>query len=64
MKLNFQSKLLTEKQSEMLARHKQGLPDSFFKDLMNDQLGRDYLNRLSSADKWHFSEVEHVVRNN
>ena len=59
MLFNFKSNLMEEKQAAYLRQHpEEGLPNSFFKDLMNDQLGRGYLNRLPRAEDWKLGETK------
>lgn len=53
MKVLFNNKLLKEKQETYERQHpEEELPDSFFKDLMDDQLGRGYLNSMPPASEW------------
>ena len=53
MKLSFHNKLLQAKQDAYAAQHPEAeLPDSFFRDLMDSQLSRGYLNNMAPPENW------------
>ena len=50
MKFGFSSKLMKKREEAYKKQHPEAeLPDSFFRDLMDDQLGRGYLNSMPPA---------------
>ncbi len=53
MKIGFKNQILQREQEMHKVQHpEEELPDSFFQDLMDDQLGRGYLNHMIPADQW------------
>ena len=49
----FESNLLTSKEESRAIQHPENeLPDNFFMNLMDDQIGRGYLSRLPKASEW------------
>lgn len=53
MKFGFRSKLMKNREEAYKKQHPEAeLPDSFFRDLMDDQLGRGYLNAMPPAKDW------------
>ena len=58
MKLTFRSKLMQAQEEAYQRQHPEAeLPESFFRDLMDDQLGRGYLNRLPGAEQWKLEDA-------
>ena len=58
MKANFQSALLAQKQDAFLRQHPEAeLPDNFFQEVLTDQIGRGYLNRLGDAKNWELEDA-------
>ena len=56
MKFGFNSKLMKSREEAYKKQHPEvELPDSFFRDLMDDQLGRGYLNSMPPAKEWEVS---------
>ena len=57
MKFGFSSKLMKKREEAYKKQHPEAeLPDSFFRDLMDDQLGRGYLNSMPPAKEWKVSD--------
>lgn len=53
MQLTFRSKLMQAREEAYKRQHPEAeLPESFFRDLMDDQLGRGYLAAMPPADQW------------
>lgn len=53
MSNDFQNRLLTSREESLAIQHPENeLPDNFFMNLMDDQIGRGYLSRLPKASEW------------
>ena len=53
MLFGFSSDLMKSKEEAYKRQHPEAqLPDSFFRDLMDDQLGRGFLNGMPDAREW------------
>jgi len=57
MNLSFKSEIMKKRAEAYKRQHPEAeLPDSFFRDLMDEQLGRGYLNSMPPAGKWEFTQ--------
>lgn len=57
MKIKFKNEMLKKEQEAFNKMHPEAeLPDSFFRNLMDDQLGKGYLNNFGDPDTWKYDD--------